>query len=357
MRAAGRFVVDTHGHITTLYKPAPGREIEGEWDGLSGEVEPYVNTDLTFYDMERYGIDMLLLKPSMVGTSNESQAKLVAEHPDRFRAFCADQTLRLKVARGEAKWTVDAAAQEVEAALKTGAFIGIGEFVPRDTSPDKVYTFKERLDEYRVFAELARTYKVSLDFHDFAWHLGFDTYDLLARVALEFPDVPIIFCHAGFSIGAYARGAELVRRACEIAGLAVGSGADNVFLECGTWPAEYFKFAIDDPNVTVSQLLWGADYGHVPQYVVMRPGGDPSTFATAMKRWPRIPEYQPDWWGWMLHQIDKLRDRLSQDEINLILGGNAARIWDLPVPHERMFMCGRPDVWGVRWEQSVADSK
>ena len=48
-----------------------------------------------------------------------------------------------------------------------------------------------------------------------------------------------------------------------------------------------------------------------------------------MKRWPCIPTYQPDWWGWMLHQIDKLRDMLSQDEINLILGGNAARIWDL----------------------------
>ena len=87
MRAAGRFVVDTHGHITTLYKPAPGREAEGEWDGLSGEVEPCVNTDLTFYDMERYGIDMLLLKPSMVGTSNESQAKLVAKYPDTIPRF------------------------------------------------------------------------------------------------------------------------------------------------------------------------------------------------------------------------------------------------------------------------------
>ena len=355
MRAAGRFVVDTHGHITTLYRPATA--VEGEWDGLSGEVEPYDNSALTLYDMERYGIDMLLLKPSMIGTTNESQSKLVAEHPDKFRAFCADQTLKLKVARGEATWSLEAAAEEVEAALKTGAFIGVGEFVPRDTSPDKVYTFRERLDEYRVFCELARTYHVSIDFHDFAWHLGFDTHDLLARIAIEFPDVPIIFCHAGYSIGGYARGAELVRRACEIAGLAVGSGASNVFLECGTWPAEYFEYAVRDPNVTVTQLLWGADYGHVPQYIVMQPGGDPSTYATAMKRWPRIPEYQPDWWGWMLHQIDKQRDSLSQDEINLILGGNAARIWDLPVPHERMFMNGRPDVWGVRWEESVRESQ
>ena len=42
-----------------------------------------------------------------------------------------------------------------------------------------------------------------------------------------------------------------------------------------------------------------------------------------MKRWPRVPTYQIDWWGWSLHQIDRLRDWVTQDEINLILGGNA----------------------------------
>ena len=135
MRAAGRFVVDVHGHITTLYQPAPGVEADENWDGLSGEVEPVYNTDLTFYDMERYGVDMLLLKPSMVGTTNESQAKLVDMYPDKFRAFCADQTLKLRVSRGEAKWTLEAAAEEVEAALKTGKYIGIGEFVPARHQP------------------------------------------------------------------------------------------------------------------------------------------------------------------------------------------------------------------------------
>jgi len=52
-----------------------------------------------------------------------------------------------------------------------------------------------------------------------------------------------------------------------------------------------------------------------------------------------------------------VKDFATQDEINLILGGNAARIWDLmtALPHDRMFMNGRPDVWGVRWEDSTAD--
>ncbi|MFC2007447.1 hypothetical protein ACFLVB_02490 [Chloroflexota bacterium] len=72
-----------------------------------------------------------------------------------------------------------------------------------------------------------------------------------------------------------------------------------------------------------------------------------------MKRWPRVPSYQTDWWGWSLHQIRRLKDWVSQDEINLILGGNAAKIFKLPVPYPRMFPEGRPDIWGVDWEKSV----
>ncbi len=353
MRSPARFVVDTHTHITTLYQPKGQKGLLppdklGDWRGLGGgEVEPFDNSPLCLYDMERYGIDMCLLKPSVVGTTNEMQAALVDKYPNKFRAFCADQTLKIKVARGEAKWTLDDAADEVEAALKTGKFIGIGEFVPGDRTPGKIKTFEERLNEYRTFAELARKYGVSIDFHDFGGHY-FDPYQLIARLAMEYPDVPIIFCHSGYSIGAYAHGADIIRKACGVAGR-----ANNIYLETGNWPAEYFEIALKDPNVGIDQLIWGGDYGHVPQYIVARPGGDPPTFASVMKRWPGVPYYHIDWWGWALHQIDKIRDWVTQDEINLILGGNAARIWRLPVPYERMFLCGRPDIWGVDWEKSV----
>jgi hypothetical protein len=37
----------------------------------------------------------------------------------------------------------------------------------------------------------------------------------------------------------------------------------------------------------------------------------------------------------------------------LIIGGNAAKIWKLPFPKERMFVSGRPDVGGIHWEKSV----
>ena len=54
-----------------------------------------------------------------------------------------------------------------------------------------------------------------------------------------------------------------------------------------------------------------------------------------------------------MHQIRKLKEWVTQDEINLILGGNAAKIFKLPVPYERMFLSGRPDVFGIYWDESV----
>ena len=354
MHYEARFVVDTHTHITTLYQPKGHKGLlppdkMKDWVGLGGgEIEPFDNSPLCLYDMERYGIDMCLLKPSVLGTTNEMQAMLVDKHPDKFRAFCADQTLKLKAWRGEAKWTLDAAAEEVEAALKTGKFIGIGEFVPRNPDRTRIYTFEERLNEYRTFAELAQKYGVTVDFHDFSHGYEWDPYQLLSRLSREYPDVNFVFCHSGYSIGGYVMGADLIRKACSVAG-----HANNIYLETGNWPAEYFEIALKDPNVGPTQLIWGGDYGHVPQYIVARPGGDPSSFSSTFKRWPPVPAYHIDWWGWALHQIHKIKDWVSQDEINLILGGNAARIFKLPVPYERMFLSGRPDIWGIGWEKSV----
>ena len=351
MRNAARLVIDTHTHITTLYQPAGEKSKqllkEGKWSGLNGEVQPFDNSPLCLYDMERYGIDMCLLKPSVIGTANETQAKLVDKYPDKFRAFCSDQKLKLKCWREGRKWILDDAADEVEKALKTGKYIGIGEFMPKNPDPDHFYSFEERLNEYRAFAEIAKKYGVSLDFHDWAGY-SFDSYLILSRVASEYPEVPVIFCHAGFSIGAYVYGGDVIRKALGVAGR-----ARNIYLETGNWVAEYFEMALKDPNVGPAQLIWGGDYGHVPQYIVANPGGSPSHYSSTFKRWPGIPHYHIDWWGFALHQIDKVREFATQDEINLILGGNAARIWRLPVPYERMFLSGRPDVFGIDWEKSV----
>jgi hypothetical protein len=71
------------------------------------------------------------------------------------------------------------------------------------------------------------------------------------------------------------------------------------------------------------------------------------------KDWPAIPTYQPDFYGWGLRIVDRVGDWLTQDEINLIMGGTAAKLYKLPVPHSRMFPEGRPDIFGDRAAESV----
>ena len=139
MRYEARFVVETHAHLTTLYKP---KEPIGH--AHETEVETFDNSPMCLYDMDRYGVDMVLLKPSAIGTTNEAQADLEERYPDKFRAFCNAQKLAIKIAKKETEWSLQAALDETEDALKTGKYIGIGEGIPRDTTRTKVYTFKER---------------------------------------------------------------------------------------------------------------------------------------------------------------------------------------------------------------------
>jgi ferredoxin len=64
---------------------------------------------------------------------------------------------------------------------------------------------------------------------------------------------------------------------------------------------------------------------------------------------PQELPYQPDWYGWPTHQIHRLKDLnlATQDQINLIVGGNAARIYNLPTPKpmNEMFAHGRTDLY------------
>jgi hypothetical protein len=57
-------------------------------------------------------------------------------------------------------------------------------------------------------------------------------------------------------------------------------------------------------------------------------------YAVQLRKQP-IVRHQVDVWGWSLKQL--LRLDISQDDLNLMLGGNAARIYRLKVPQTRLF--------------------
>jgi hypothetical protein len=284
------------------------------------------------------------------------QAEIVDKYPERFRAECSDQDLRLRCARGEAEFTIEAALDEIEDALQwgKGRFVAIGENAPGGMGViRKRPTYEQRLEEFMKIARLALKYDVAFDFHEYGyagnWGGGpYEGFSIVYTIAKEYPDVRIIIMHGG---GQYL---EDIRQACTVV-----AKTENVYLETGYWKAEYYEIPLKDPNIGATKLIWG--------------GGDTgssiwSPFATqpnlkyrdATGVWcqykgPVPLPYQPDFYGWSTHQIHRLKDLdlANQDEINLIVGGNAAKVYKLPVPRDRMFVCGKPEIWGIHWEDSI----
>ena len=367
MRKIGRFIVDNHCHITTLYQTESGEEPG------PGEVIPYDNSAFTLHDMETYGVDMAVLLPSFLNTTNESQAKLVKKFPNKFRACCSDQTTRLNAFRGIKPWTFDAGIKEVEDALATGNFVGIGEFVPglnaRKESRLPVPSLNERAEEFKQICDLAIQYDVPVHFHEhitflpmpeseWPWHW----FDLFQKVAADNPKANIILNH-GYSGEEEHAGIEGMKKVYPIV-----ASFKNVFMETGGWCEKNFEVAFAS-GVSAANLMWGHDYGNVPQYIVrqnienfnptpdmVRPWDYRKTVSFFMRcnnTFPVVPTYQPDFYGWGLRTIDRIGDWLTQDEINLILGGTAAKLYKLPVPFPRMFPEGREDIFGDRWEESI----
>jgi hypothetical protein len=372
-RSIARFIVDTHCHITTLYQPGTkeGWEMAErcEWNGLRYELAPFDNCFLTLYDMDRYGVDMAVLLPSIPGTLNEAQAKLVKRFPDRFRACCSDQRTVLDAMRGGPRWTFKAALQEIEEALKTGCFSGIGEFIPgtragMGTIPglEGPVSLERRLDEWAAVCELGVKYDVPILSHDQILRSregGWTLTELLAKISEQNPKAKIIHTHGAVE-DEPERGMDAIRDM-----YSVMATLDNVYMETGGWCERQFEIAFE-VGVTANKLMWGHDYGNVPQHIVRKNiekfgpkqkqleyRKTASIMAFGYKDFPAVPTYQPDFYGWGLRTIDRVGDWLTQDEINLILGGTAAKLYKLPVPYSRMFPEGRPDIFGDKCAESI----
>jgi len=361
-RYAGRFVVDTHCHAQRAVLKFSERGIKApsteQLYTEVGEVTWTDNSERLLYDMERYGIDMCVLQSGGLarGMDNDLDAQLAEKYPDQFVALCYPTTFLNKVASGKAKWSLEAVLEETETRLKTGKYKGIGQGLPitemgeaferlwakgQSKRKTESLTETEILSRYRMFLDLASKYKVAL---------AGAPYDerMLPRLAAEYPDVPMIIQLVG--MGSRASKAR-VESMCLIL-----ERFKNVYLEMGSAPAELYEIPLSDPNIGPTQIVFGTDWG-ASHYVYSQPGRPIRNESfTSYVNW--IPKwgparYQTDYWGWALHQIDKLRDVLTQDEINLILGGNAARSLKLDVPYTRLFPEGRVDLWGIDWEKSI----
>jgi len=299
------------------------------------------NSEMLLYHMDRYGVDMGILKVS-IGYSNEFNAKLVEKHPNRFIALCNDSQTQGKALKGEKAWNIKDAAKEIESYLSTGLYKGIGEGMARDrTEKMKLISWDERLDQICHVMELARKYKVPVNYH-VGLPVGGFSHRNLARsrahddacdngnpllcheIAAMYPDVPIVMSHGGIEASAYFM--QDYDRCLNVAG-----SHKNVFLETGQWWAELYEKPLLDVNIGAKKLVWGCAWG-APLNQQWMPGQIPTTYTCNNIYEDRSKQrpYQTNIYGWSLREIGRLN--IPQQDLDLILGGNAAWIYKIDTP-------------------------
>ncbi len=340
----GRFVIDGHVHSQrhaagdALKKklaehPQGGKLRYRDLCEIMPDLKAYDNSERLLYDMNCYKVDMCVLM-AWYGMTNEQNVALVEKYPGRFAALCTSKETYERAQRGEIEWTMEEACKELDKLLATGKFVGIGEGFPAD--PKVLYRKKRisqtaRIDEMLQVMEVARKHKVPVHYHTgfaMGYHLGIPEalYPLWCHeLAAAFPDVPIIFDHGGMACWWWE---HLVDQCLHVA-----ASHDNVYLETGLYWTDLYDKALLDPNVGAEKLIWATDWGaSIPVYG--QPGHHPRTYAMQLIK-EGVVTHQVDLMRWSLRQLDRLE--ISQDDLNLILAGNAIRVYKLEFPLTRMF--------------------
>ena len=343
--AKGRFMIDTHVHAQRHAMNWKGRKESPDYVNLMKGMQrsvAYDNSPRLLYDMERYSVDMCILLRGP-GMGDELNMEIIKDHPDKFIGMCGGSSYIDKCRRGETRWDIKEFCKELDDVLSTGLFVGIGEGMPTGPIADmnKLLPWEARFEEICHIMEVARKHKVTTGFHSGGMsgygggrhQLGRRAYQLEWNpllghdIAAEFPDVPLIIVHGGMD-GWWS---EMYMDPV----LEVAAAHPNVYIETGEWWAELYEKPLRDPNIGCERLLWGTDWG-TAHPVQWWPGGYPTQYFDQSRK-EGIPGHMPDIFGWSLGQLDKLD--IPQDDLNLILGGNAVRLFGLEdkLPHTRMF--------------------
>ena len=177
----------------------------------------------------------------------------------------------------------------MEEALKTGWFVGIGEFAPGSSArnlqlpgAEGKVSFEQRVEEWAALCELGVKYDVPVLCHDqFVWNRDGDwtLTQLLARVSADNPKAKIMQTH-GCVEDEWTRGLDAIRDMYTVV-----AELPNVWMETGGWCEKQFEVAFE-VGVSAARLTWGHDYGNVPQHIVRRGRGE----VGAETEGPRVPQ-------------------------------------------------------------------
>jgi len=349
----GIFMVDTHTHAQRYAVKFREKGIKPDYATLTDTMNEsvcYDNSARMLYFMDRYDVDMCIIQPSFSMT-NELNMEIVKKYPGRFAALCNDEKTMRRDRLGIKPWNLKDSLAEIEELLATGLFVGVGEGLPGGGVGK---SWEERFETICAYMELIRKYKVVAHYHTGCpsgyagggWQsrtMGhFENPHanplLCHEIASAFPDVPIVLQHGGIEgSGYYLDWYEKC--------LNVAASHENVYLETGQWWAELYEKPLKDPNIGCEKLLWGTDWGASCTAQTWMPGCVPETYVNQdISLGP--PAHQIDIWGWSLRELGRLN--IPQDDLNLILGGNAVRLYKLKTPHTRLFkeyLNKKPKVW------------
>ena len=335
---AGRFVVDCHVHaqrfadaVEPRRAPALAEEDRPVADAQGGFFA-FDNTRRLQYDMDAYRVDMCVLLPAL-GMSDALNLEIVARAPSRYVAACGitDYVERCRI--GVETWSVEGASATLDRMLATGRFVAadvppIFTSAPGNEAP--VARRAAAADALFAIAEVCSRRHVALRYHTVppaGWSVAGESAASVhfgpafaGDLAASFPDLTIVLDNGGVEAAWRARDFD----DC----LDVARAHDNVYIETGLWWRERYERPLADPGIGPEKLLWATDWG------ATAPGGSyggepaPRSYPVTLDG-RRAGHHQVDYWGWSLRELTSLR--LSQDDLNLILGGNAARVFKLDV--------------------------
>ena len=140
-------------------------------------------------------------------------------------------------------------------------FVGVGEFSPGSMGVIRDRPTKmERFKEWCQIAEFCIHYDVPCYTHEFTSYCMEEHLTMIANVCTKYPEFKVIIAHGGGSAE------DDIKKACSLA-----RNFENIYLETGYWRAEYYEYALMDPDLGASKLLWGGgDTGSHIWYPMIR---------------------------------------------------------------------------------------